>query len=330
MRLQQLMTLWSRFDNVFFDATDAANDPLRAKQMLLSKVAARKNAQMPESLYLAFEQFLIATASLRHAQICGEVSQMGTWAAWAVADEPVVHFAQPMEVGRFYDFREHADIFNSPGCEAASVLYFTGLYDYAIRRTAFKDICDAVWPDAMRIFVNVMAQPPQDIQPEEAILGSMMLMWATGESPQKAARFARIIEPLISNSALPKAIRGLFCLALSTTAGRHSTQSIAYWANRSLTEFSESLSSLDRAQMMVTILNMESKGRAEAETALAQLAVVRADRNRNLSRLEATRDSGQTTRYIAPYFVRTMLMAASDLVLKGLQTWYQQCDDADP
>lgn len=330
MKLEQILNLWTRFDKVFIEATDAVHYLHRAKQMLMLRAKAWKTAEMPERLYLAYEQFLIATASLRHAQIRGEVSQMGTWAAWAVAEEPAEHFAQPMEIGRFYDFRKHREIFTSPGCEAASVLYFTGLYDYARRRTAYKEICEAVWPDAMQIFVNVMSQHPMHIQRIEALVGCTMLTWASRESPEKASYLAKKIEDFISNEALPAEIRGLFCLTLSTNAGFHSTQSIAYWANRTLAEFNKSLSSLDRAQLMVTVLNMESKGRPEAEAALAQLAIVRAKRNKGLTMLGATRDSGQTTDYIAPYFVRTMRMAASDLVLKGLQTWYQQGDDVEP
>ena len=298
--------------------------------MLMARANDWTTAAMPERIYLAYEQFLIATASLRQAQIDGEISQMGTWATWALAEQPVEHFAQPITIGRLDEFRLHPEISASPGYEAASVLYFSGLYDYARRRTAFKEICQEVWLDSLRIFMRVMAQHPLHIQPVEAFVGCLMLSWASREWPEKATELVRLFEELVSSEALPPDIRGLFCMALSTHSGRYSSRPIAYWASRALAEFDASLSNLDRVQMMVTVLNLESKGRVEAEAVLKQMAVVREERSEGMTLLGATRNAGQTSEYIAPYFVRTMKLSTPDLVLKGLQTWYRQSDATDP
>jgi len=325
--LEQSANLWNRFDVAFLEAKRVAPNFERAKEMLWSKAESRRSASMPERLYLEYEQFLIATASLCYAQSCGELNLMGDWAMWALVEEPKEHFVQDIELRRLYDFRKCPEIFYSPGYEAASVIYFNGLYDYARKRVAFKEVCEISWPYAQEIFFTVMSPPPQNIHPVEVFLGCAMLTWAVRDCQEKAPSLAKLIEEQVSNQALPAELRGLFCLTLATRAGQFTGHSSAYWARRALTEFYDSLSNLDRAQMMVSVLNMERQGRTDAEAALAQMAIVRAESNHGRT-LAATREAAQTVEYVTPYFVWAINMSASDLLLRGLQTWYCQGDDA--
>lgn len=326
----QLLALWRRFDDLFDESMDAAINQVQAKQMLMERANDWATSAMPERVYLAYEQFLIATASLHRAQADGEISQMGDWAAWALAEEPVEHHVQSLSIGRLDEFRLQNEISSSPGYEVASALYFSGLYDYARRRSAFKEICQEFWQDSLRIFNRLTAQHELHIQQAISYVGCVMFTWAAREWPEKAAELVEIFEKLVSSKHLRPEIRGLFCKTLSTTAGRYSSQPIAYWANRALAEFDASLSNLDRVQMMVTVLNLEGKGRIDAEAVLKQMAVVREQRSAGITTLEATRNAGQTSEYIAPYFVRTMKFLTPDLVLKGLQAWYRQSDATDP
>ncbi len=327
---KEFFLLWKRFHKVFIEANTVANNFNRSKEMLRECVEAQRAAKLPELLYQKFEQFLIATASLQHAQAVGELSRMGDWSMWAMTEELKVHFVQTMQIGRFYDFRECPEIYNCPTYEAACVIYFNGLFDYARRRTAIKDVCESVWSDAMLVFLEVMSQPASFIQAPEAMLGCMMLTWSANESPKKAQELTKKIEKLVSNEVLAKHLRVLFCMSLSTDAGKYSSQPPSYWASRALSEFSEHLTSLDRAQMMVTVLWVDENGRSDAEKAISQMAIVRAERTKGKTMLAATRDSSQTVEYIRPYFVRTVAMVAPDLVLGGLQTWYQQRDQINP
>jgi hypothetical protein len=317
-------TLWLRFHKVFLEAIRVAPDYQQSKQMLELHCERMRAAELEERMYLAFEQFLIATASLRVASQDGELSQMGDWITWAVTAEQQVHFMQEMELGRFADFRNSPAIALSPTYEAANVMYFSGFYDYARRRTAMKEIAETLWPYAMAVFQIVMDQPPRMIASPEIMLGCMMLTWAAKESHERARKFAPFIEAMVSANALPLPHRAYFCLTLSTSAGRFSSLTPNDWARRALQEFGEFLSELDHTQLMTNLLREDEHGRIDAEAILVQMAKTRALRNRGLSTLAATRDAAQTAEFIQPYFVRTVASAASDLVLRGLQTWYNQ------
>ena len=338
--MEQHVRLWARFELFFQEATAIASDHKKAEAMIRSKATARQEASMPECLYLAFEQWLIATACLHHAQAEGEVSRMGEWAMWAFVEEPaalidgtdetVFFVEQPMQLSRFFDFQTCFEIAITPTFETASVIYFSGLYDYARRRTAFKNVCDALWACAIQTFVKVMQKPHQTIQKFEASLGCAMLRWAAWDSQEKAELLAMFFEYVVLNQTLPAKLRMVFCLPLASSASKFTSRSSANWARYALSCFDAHLSSMERAQMMASRLELISSGPTDGEKTLAQMALIRQECNHGKTLLASTRNAAQGVEDIKPYFVWAMEKALPDLLLRGLQTWYQQIDDDNP
>ena len=326
---EQTRRLWIRFHDTFFRAYEAENFDV-PHELLMGIAAAHAGADMPERLYLAFEQFVVSAACLANLQGSVELSIQGDWVRWGMADGPTTGIVQELETDRLRQFRACPEIYYWPMYEKVCVPYLSGLFDYSRQLTAFKEVCEAVWGEAAIIYGTLMAQQPQNIHPAEAGLGGSMLIWAAKEAPEIAGGLAKRIEAAVSDSALPKHIRGRYCLCLTTKAGYLSSKPPAQWAALLLSDFADVVSSLDRVQAMATTLRTDEHGREDAEAILAQMAEVRAECSQGLTALEATRDAAQKVQYVTPYFVRTTGMAAPDLVVRGLQTWYQQGDDADP
>ncbi|MFJ1254270.1 CHAT domain-containing protein [Cupriavidus sp. CuC1] len=330
MNKQDLISLWVRLDQTFARGKAVESEPDLAWDVLQEYVEKGRELEHPERLYVEFEQFVIASISLHYSQGLNEVSRMGDWIQWSLADSPIRSFVQEMNIGRMAEFHRHPEIRGWPGFTPVNVLFFNGLFDYARRRTAIKSICDALRPYAARTFLRLMSQPPAIIDMQEIMLGCLMMTWAAKESLDRAERMTPFIEELVSRQELQAEQRYLFCLTLATNAGRFSSRDKIYWATRTLTEFGPHLSGLYQAQMMATTLRVDEHGPSDAEALLAQMALVRAERNQGLSGVDATRDSGQTVEYVAPYFVRTLAMGEAGLLLRGLQTWYQQDHPTDP
>jgi hypothetical protein len=326
---EQTRNLWARFTNTFFRAYEADTFDV-PHEMLIGLAAAQAGADMPERLYLAFEQFAVSAACLAKLQGSVELSTQGDWVRWGLADVPTTEIVQTLETDRLRQFRGCPEIFCWPMYKQVCVPYLSGLYDYSRQLTAFKDVCEALWGESAIIYGALMAQQPENIHPAEAALGASMITWAAKESPEIAGQLTKQVEAAVSNSALPKDIRGRYCLCLTTKAGLLSSMPPTQWATLLLSDFADVVSSLDRVQAMATTLRTDEHGREDAEAILAQMADVRKERTRGLTAVEATRDAAQTVQYVTPYFVRTTGIAASDLVVRGLQTWYQQGSEADP
>lgn len=156
-----------------------------------------------------------------------------------------------------------------------------------------------------------------------------MITWAAKESPEIAGELAKQVEAAVSISALPKYIRGRYCLCLTTNAGYLSSKAPAQWATLLLSDFADVVPLLDRVQAMATTLRTDEHWREDAEAILAQMSDVREEHTRGLTAVEAIRDAALKVLYVTSYFVHTTGMAATDLVVRGLQTWYQQGSDAD-
>ncbi len=326
---EQTRNLWTRFSDTFFRAYEAAAFDV-PQEMLIGLAAEQAGADMPERLYLAFEQFAVSAACLAKLQGSVELSTQGDWVRWGLADVPTTEIAQRLETDRLRQFRECPEIYYWPMYKQVCVPYLSCLYDYSRQLTAFKEVCEALWGESAIIYETLMAQHPEKIHPADADLGVSMITWAAKESPAIASELAKQIEVAVSNSALPKDIRGRYCLCLSTKAGFLSSMPPVQWATLLLSDFADVVSSLDRVQAMATTLRTDEHGREGAEAILAQMAEVREERTRGLTAVEAARDAVQTAQYVTPYFVHTTGMAASDLVVRGLQTWYQQGSEADP
>ncbi len=326
---EQTSRLWARFNDTFFRAYEADTFDV-PHEMLMGLAAAQAGADMPERLYLAFEQFAVSAACLAKLQGGIELSTQGDWVRWGLADGPTTGIVQEVETDRLRQFRGCPQIYYWPMYEGVCVPYLSCLYDYSRQLTAFKEVCEALWGESAIIYRSLMAQQPEKIHPSQAELGAVMLTWAAKESPDIAGELAKQIEAAISNSALPKYIRGRYCLCLTSKAGCLSSKPSAQWATLLLSDFADVVSLLDRVQAMATTLRTDEHGREDAEAILAQMAVVREEHTRGMTAVEATRDAAQKVQYVTPYFVRTTGMAASDLVVRGLQTWYRQGSDADP
>lgn len=209
------------------------------------------------------------------------------------------------------------------------VLFFGTLYDYARRRTAIKDICIELWQTGKLTFLTVMSYPTEFIFLQEAFLGGSMLCWAAKESFEQAQEFTPLIEDQVSRPELSRSVRALLCVTLATNGGRFSQQKPVYWAQRALTEFASELSEMYKAQMMATVFQPEHR-REEAELLLEQMRAVQMEDLHNLSGVDFTRHAGQNIEYIQPYFVRCLDLPDASLVLRGLQTWYNQNWPDDP
>jgi hypothetical protein len=326
---EQTRSLWARFNDTFFRAYEADTFDV-PYEMLMGLTTAQAGADMPERQYLAYEQFLVSAACLAKLQGSIELSTQGDWVRWGLAVGQITGIVQEVDADRLRQFRGCPQIYCWPMYEDVCVPYLSCLYDYSRQLSAFKEVCEAIWDDSALIYQTLMAQPPEDIHPAQAALGTTMLIWAAKESPEIAGGLAKQIEAAISNSALPKDIRGRYCLCLTSNAGYLSSKPPVQWATLLLSDFADVVSLLDRMQAMATTLRTNEYGREDAEAILAQMAVDREERSRGLTAVEAARDAAQKVQYVTPYFVRTTGMAASDLVVRGLQTWYRQGSDADP
>lgn len=327
--IEQTRRLWERFHDTFFRAYEADTFDV-PREMLMGLAAAQAGANMPERLYLAFEQFMVSAACLAKLQGSVELSTQGDWVRWGLADGPTTEIMQTLETDRLRQFRGRPQIYYWPMYKDVCASYLSCLYDYSRQLTAFKEVCEALWAESAIIYGTLMAQQSEKIHPAQAGLGALMVTWAAKESPDLAGGLVKQIESAISNSALPKYIRGRYCLCLTTKAGYLSSKPPAHWASLLLSDFADVVSSLDLVQAMATTLRTDEHGREDAEAILAQMVDVREEHARGLTAVEATRDAAQKVQYVIPYFVRTTEMAASDLVVRGLQTWYQQGGDADP
>ncbi|HCI52629.1 MAG TPA: hypothetical protein DE312_04830 [Gallionella sp.] len=326
----KLATVWGRLDTVFGVATDISANRSSAYAMLRNRSEGRRELTEEMRLYCDFEQFIIATCALREAQNNNEVSQMGDWIQWSLVEEPSESFSQVMHIGRMVNFLRSPVISKWPGFYPTMVLFFRTLYDYARRRTAIKDICIELWGMGTFTFRTVMFyQPPQYILQDEAVLGCNMLCWAAKESFEQARELTPLIEEQVSRQELSPSVCALFCITLATNGGRFSEQRPVYWAQRALTEFASELSEMDKAQMMATTFQPERR-HEEAELLLEQMRVVQMERLHNLSGLAFTRHAGQNIEFIQPYFVRCLDLPDASLVLRGLQTWYDQNWPDDP
>lgn len=327
--IEQTRRLWTRFNDTFFQAYEADNfDAPHA--MLIRLAAAQTDASMPERLYLAFEQFIVSAACLAKLQGSIELSTQGDWLQWGLADGMTTGIVQEVETDRLRQFRRCPQIYYWPMYRDVCVPYLSVLYDYSRQLTAFKEVCENLWGESLIIYKTLMAQQPERIHPPQAGLGITMLAWAAKESPDIASELVKQVEATISNPALPKYIRGRYCLCLTSKAGELSSKPPAQWGVLLLSDFADVVPLLDRVQAMATTLRTDEHGREDAEAILAQMAIVREEHTRGLTAVEATRDAAHKVQYVTPYFVRTMEMAASDLVVRGLQTWYRQGCDIDP
>ncbi|WP_321267587.1 hypothetical protein [Alcaligenes faecalis] len=326
---EQTCSLWARFNDTLVRAYEADSSDV-SYEMLMALITAQAGADMPERLYLAFEQFVVSAACLAKLQGGIELNTQGDWVRWGLAVGQITEIAQEVEIDRLRQFRECPQIYYWPRYEDVCVPYLSCLYDYSRQLSAFKEVCEAIWGESAIIYRKLMAQQPANIHPAQAALGSMMLIWAAKESPEIAGGLAQQIEAAISNSALPKSIRGRYCLCLTSNAGFLSSKSPVQWATLLLSDFADVVSLLDRVQAMVTTLRTDEYGREDAEAILAQMAVVREECSHGLTAVEAARNAAQKVQYVTPYFVRTTGMVAADLVVRGLQTWYRQGSDAEP
>lgn len=327
--LQAAMMLWSRFDRLFSSQV-CCTDFLASKKLLWEKAAEQKNQSDPERTVLQFEQFIVGTLALRNAQERGEVGEMGSWIQWALTTEPTDEPIHELEIGRFIAFENYNAFASWPGFIPLKVIFFNGFFDYVRRRTAFKEIAEELWVIASLTFVTTLSFPPDHIDVPEIMLGCMMLTWAAKESFERAKVLTPLIEACVSRSDLHPALRSRLSLTLATNGGRFSEQDSTYWSSRTLVDFGDYLSSLDKAQMMSTTLSVDSNGPKDAALVIAQMALVRKERSKGQSLLSATRGAAQTIEYILPFFWKTLAMNEAGLLLQGLQVWYGQSDPKVP
>lgn len=127
----KLATVWGRLDSVLRAATDIAANRRSAYTMLRNRSEGRRDLPEEMRLYCEFEQFIIAVSALHEAQEVNEVSQMGDWIQWSLAEEPSDSLSQEMHVGRMVGFWSSPTIRNWPGFYPVMVLFFVALYDYS-------------------------------------------------------------------------------------------------------------------------------------------------------------------------------------------------------
>lgn len=293
-----------------------------ARAAFKTVVRAQANLKPERRLVPWFDQFVFASWALEKAHREGDLTSMGDWIGWALSNEVEdVHVAN-FELARLVLFRRARSIAMWDLYVPTMMVFFSGFYHYARCRTAMKAIGEELWPVALDIFHTCLGNV-DTIQEIEAFLAVSMLTWASKESPERARDLTPVLEGLVSDQRFQPRIRAVFCTGLATNGGRFSTLTPQEWAQRCLSEFSEYISTEARLQMQVAVLDIvTSPGEVEAF-----LEAVRDHQSRPRSKenpLQFSRTAAYRIDAITPFFVKCLRGSRSDLLLRGLQDWYQE------
>lgn len=324
---EEAQLLWKRFNQVVDMAAEA--DFAAARAALDLAAAPRPELDPEDQSHRHFEQFVICAVMLNRALVAGEIGEMGDWIQWSLTEEPTDDFVHEMVVGRIPTFLSDPAIFAWWAFHTIIVSYLTALYEYARRRTAMPDICLSLLPIAVDTFDAAMAQKCRDISSADIQLGASVLNWTATATPELAPRLALRFEVFATEVRLMEWQRYKFALTLSTEAGRFSSLGSLYWADYALSRLGRHASDMDKAQLMSTLMRVDADGPADAECVIAQMKATRLQRSRGKTPLAIAREAALTVSYVYPFFVRTLAMKRADLILRGLQTWYQQGSDED-
>ncbi|WP_431050045.1 CHAT domain-containing protein [Roseateles sp. L2-2] len=319
---QFVLAKWRRFDAAV-DATLDADSPT-ARAAIESAALARPDVSEAQLSILDFEQFVIGTVMLNRAFIAGETSEMGDWIQWALTNVPTDDFKHEMYVGRVEDFYRIRVIYEWPRFHDIMVAFFTALYEYARRRTAFLEVCVYLLPLALKTFYSAMERPPQFITGADIHLGTFILTWMAKEQPEEAADLAQRLEGFATAARLAKRQRYAFALALSTAGGSFSSRGSHHWADYAMRRLNAHASDMDRVQLNATLMRTDVHGSADAEALITLMEVARSRRSSGQTQVRVAREAAISTILVQPYFVKVLAMGRADLVLRGLQTWYRQ------
>ena len=285
-------------------------------------VAYQHESPETPQLLPRFAQFMISAFALYDAQNEGDLSKMGDWIGWSLSESINDGHTQTLHIGRLIDFHESPSLTSWSGFKPTMIVFFASFYYYARERTAMKEIGEELWTLSFKTFEWVMDQPAEAIEPPEIFLGVSMLCWAGKESPSHAREFAPYIERIVINTRFPEKVRAMFCLSLATSAGQYSSMPSSEWAERTLAEFDNYLVGEQRVQMMATLFCSKDVI-SDAEPILAEMEAVQSNNKAILGGIEFLRDASLRGGAVQPYFLRCMEAANVELVLQGLQSWYQ-------
>lgn len=301
----------------------------RSALALVVEVVAEQ-ARVPREHFLParFAQFMVCAWALTDAQEQGDLSACGDWVGWALSATIEQGPGVKIELSRVDEFWTSRSVSSWPGFRPTLVVYFSAFYYYARRRMAMRHVGVAFWGAATQLLDALMAQPPNEIDPAEAFLGSSMLAWAAIEAPHWAQRLTPRVEEWVRNEALPPVVRSVFCQTLATSAGRFSQQPQDIWARWTLDKFGPYLTTAERVQMLATVFDASNEG--DVDVILAAIDEHQAPLHRRLSPLAFAIESGFKADVIQAFVVRCLDAGRVDTALRGIARWHQASggDDA--
>ncbi len=322
---------WRRFDTAVNATLDADRQTARAA---INQAALRQpDIDDFEASLRDFEQFVVGTVMLHREFVDGEVSEMGDWIQWSLTDVPTDGFVHEMYVGRVVNFYANPVIFGWSEFHKIMVAYFSAMFDYCRRRTAFPHVCLNLLPWALRTFSTGMEKRPQFINREDIHLGIYVLTWMAKEQPSMAVELAEKFEGYATSKRLAKWQRYAFALALSTTAGNFSSKGSQYWVNHALDKLNAHATEMDRVQLNAARMRSGTHASDDAEALLSLMDIARSKHSEGQTPVQIAREAAYAKEQVQPYFVKVLALARGDLILRGLQTWYRQGsiqDSPDP
>lgn len=289
--------------------------------VIRSLVSDQGRAEHPsDALALQLMQFMVATLCAYDAYRRQELTEVGNWIGWALSSEIEDSIEIQVNTSRLQAFEEAAFIATWPELPSLRVMFFSSFFNYARSRNAMSNVAQEFWPLAVLTFQRAM-KDVSFVQPQEALLGSHLLEWAVKEAPDRAKEFTSEFESLIDNERVPRNVRAVLCVSMSTSAGMYSTRPAAEWASKGLAEFGDVLHPSTQIQLRATDSSLDSA--EELNFTFTEMRAVQAEQKAQLTPLNFERYAGQMLDSVMPLIRRAFVAGNYDLVIRSLRAWYQ-------
>ena len=272
-----------------------------------------------EVLVLQLMQFNVATIFAYQAYRRHELTEVGNWIGWAFSSEIEDGLEVSVETARLQAFEEVAFIATWPELPSLRVMFFSSFFHYARARTAMRVVAQSFWSLAVHAFRQAMADF-QHAQEQEALLGSHLLEWAVKEDPARAQELTHEVESWIGDGQLPRNLRALLCVSMSTLAGKYSTRSAIEWASSALAEFGDVIHRSTQLQLRATATSLDDAG--AIDFTLSEMREVQAEQRGRLTSVNFERYAGNVLDSVFPLIRRAFLAGDYKLVIRALNAWY--------
>lgn len=309
-------------DEQFFRISDAAE---RGESRALLPGLVSESAD-ENNVVAQFLQFVVAAWTMYFLLERGDLNALGDWAGWSLATEIQEGHEQEIHPDRLKRFFANDELASWERFLPTAAVFFSAFYYYARRRAAMKGLGISFWPEASWTLRNLLGREKSDVQIPEGYLGVSMLAWAAVDAPDLARELTPTIEQSV-DQGFPSGVRAMFCLALSTNAGKYSSRPAMEWARRALGEFSGELVNEQRTQMLVTVSDpIVPEQAAEVVTEMAAYQKVQRG---SLGPMEFLRHAARRSDVIRPFFLRAARGSAYKAFVDGMRAWHL-VDDAEP